>query len=40
MEYLFDTGWVDRPEVTAAALQGEIRCDVAVIGAGDRKSVV
>lgn len=34
MEYLFDTGWVDRPEVTAAALQGEIRCDVAVIGAG------
>ncbi|EIC65399.1 NAD(P)/FAD-dependent oxidoreductase [Mycobacteroides abscessus] len=34
MEYLFDTGWVPRPENTAPASEGEIRCDVAVIGGG------
>ncbi|SEA05725.1 MULTISPECIES: FAD-dependent oxidoreductase [unclassified Mycobacterium] len=34
MEYLFDTGWVARPEVTAPSLEGEIRCDIAIIGGG------
>ncbi|MGV0768443.1 FAD-dependent oxidoreductase [Mycobacterium syngnathidarum] len=32
MEYLFETGWAPRPETTAAALEDEIRCDIAVIG--------
>lgn len=34
MEYLNDTGWVGRPENAAPSLQGEIRCDIAVIGGG------
>lgn len=28
------TGWVDRPDVAATALEGEVACDVAVVGGG------
>lgn len=31
---LTSTGWVDEPTDFAPALDGEIRCDVAVIGGG------
>lgn len=34
MQYYPDTGWVDRPTHLAAPLQGEHRCDVAVVGGG------
>jgi glycine/D-amino acid oxidase-like deaminating enzyme len=34
IEYLDDTGWVERPEATVPPLPGEINCDVAVVGGG------
>lgn len=34
LEYLHDTGWVSRPNNSAPTLDGEIRCDVAIIGGG------
>jgi glycine/D-amino acid oxidase-like deaminating enzyme len=34
VEYLADTGWVDRPEAAEPALEGNVACDVAVVGGG------
>jgi glycine/D-amino acid oxidase-like deaminating enzyme len=34
IEYLAETGWVDRPAAVEPPVEGDVRCDVAVVGGG------
>jgi glycine/D-amino acid oxidase-like deaminating enzyme len=34
VEYLSGSGWVDRPDPAAPSLEGDVTCDVAVVGGG------